>query len=107
MSRCATRGTAPHAGRGGNLGNLVQCLAALPLYGYAAVEKPNHALVAPRYAQNLGMGESSMKLVFVPQWVRLGSSPTRPTPSQQVRSELRVHSPQSKEGAGGASRQDA
>ena len=43
--------------------NLVQCLAALPLYGYAAVEKPNKALVAPREARNLGIESVLMKLV--------------------------------------------
>jgi len=45
-----------------------------------------------------------MKLVTVTQWVRTvaGASPTRPTPSQQVGSELHVHASQEEYGAGGS-----
>jgi len=38
MSLCAAQGTAPNEGRGGNPGTL---RSALPLYGYAAAERPN------------------------------------------------------------------
>jgi hypothetical protein len=43
-----------------------------------------------------------MKLVVVTQWVRTGngSSPTRRTPSQQVRSDIYVHTQQWTYGAG-------
>jgi hypothetical protein len=38
MSLCAAQGTAPNERRGGNPGTL---RSALPLYGYAAAERPN------------------------------------------------------------------
>jgi hypothetical protein len=52
-------------------------------------------LVAPRKARNLGIERNLMKLVVVTQWVRTaGASPTGPKPSQQVWSEVHVHTQQ-------------
>jgi|SRR5215831_7924546 len=66
-----------------------------------AVTTPNLAVVAPREARNLGIERKLMKLVGVTQWVRTTcASPTGPKPSQQVWSDVHVHTQQWAYGAG-------
>ena len=60
-------------------------------------------MVAPREARNLGIGCKPMKVVTVPQWVRTeGASPLSPTPRQQVRRNLHVHTQSWAHEAGGS-----
>jgi hypothetical protein len=47
---------------------------------------PNHALVAPREARNLGMERKRMKWVVVSQWVRARKAPVPPDSSRANRS---------------------
>jgi hypothetical protein len=47
---------------------------------------PNQALVAPRSAQNLGIGRKPMKWVVVTQWVRASTAQVPPDQSLASRS---------------------
>jgi hypothetical protein len=47
---------------------------------------PNQALVAPREAQNLGIGRKPMKWVVVTQWVRASTAQVPPDQSLASRS---------------------
>jgi hypothetical protein len=51
---------------------------AVPGTGCCTPTAPNNALVAPREAQNLGIGSDPMKLVVVTQWVRASTAPIPP-----------------------------
>jgi len=49
-----------------------------------ATYAPNHTLVAPREARNLGIGRKLMKLVVVTQWVKPADLPVE----QPIKFEL-------------------
>ena len=71
----------------------------------AGRQRPNNAVVAPREAQNLGIGRKPMQWVVVPQWVR--ASTAQVPPAHRLASRSGAHPRASRQGGygGGGSEQ--